>query len=626
MSDDSRDPQDGERTSVESIRFAFATGDVEEGLRHILERITDAFVAYDRQWRFTYLNRRAEGYFGRTREQLLGKNVWEQFPMAVGSVYHRELQRAVAEQAAVEFVIPALLSESRWFAVIAYPSADGVSVYFRDITAQREAEQALRESEERYRSLFANSVDGVLLTSLDGAILAASPSACRMFGLREEELIRLGCRGVMDLDDAAWPPALAARTRAGRFHGVLHFRRGDGSRFAAEVSSVVFTDARGATRSSTILRDLTEARRLQREIGLQETRFRRLVESSNEGIWATDAEGETDYVNRAMAEMVGYRREELMGLRLPDLIVDAPVRERAAAPIGRREGSWPHVHDGRLRRRDGTEVWVQMSTAPLVSEAGELLGTLTTVADITDRKRAEEDQQLLYGQALRAAQDRDEILGIVSHDLRSPLHNVLLAAQLITMYTSDPRVQVHVQRIRRAAGWASKLIQELLDNARLEAGRLAIERRPYDAAVLVGDVIELHRPAADEKHVEVMAAVDPGLPPILADRDRMLQVLGNLVDNAIRHTPPGGRVVVSAEPEGAAVRLSVTDTGPGIPAEAVSHVFERFWQAQRREGSGAGLGLSIAKGIVEAHGGAIWVESRAGGGTAFRLTCPRAGG
>ncbi|APR79484.1 Sensor protein [Minicystis rosea] len=774
----SYDPQGDERPSVESIRFASATGDVEQGLRHILERITDAFVAFDRTFRFTYLNRRAEAYFGRTRESLLGKSIWDELPVAVGGVYQRELERAVAEQRSIEFTAPALLSE-RWYGVSAYPSVEGVSVYFRDITAQRVAELSLRESEERYRSLFENTIDGVLLTTPEGAVLAVNPSACRMFHCSESELIAMG--GVAHLDDAGWSAALAERTRTGRFQRALSFRRRDGSRFLAEASSVLFVDAQGAPRACTILRDLTEVRRMQREVDVQETRFRRLVDASNEGIWATGEGGETEYVNRAMAEMLGASREALLPIRFLDLLVDERAREQAEALLAGREASSASVLEGRLRRPDGAEIWARISMCPLVSDEGEFLGTLTTVADLTAQKRAEDDRRFLtdagkeivgrlvaddrlegfarlvvprladvstvdlvdgdvmrrvavahadaalsgpaadlrlagadcvrrtgepllvsavddawlraavtseadleaaraldvqsvmmvpllvggrpagvlsflslrrdrryapsdlayaqaiaewaalavshsrlYGKALRAAQDRDEILGIVSHDLRNPLHNIVIAAQLAAMYTSDARAQVHLSRIRRAAGWATKLIQELLDGAKLTAGRMSLERRPQDAELLVWETIELQRSAAEEKRVDVTSSVSPGLPPILADRDRMLQVLGNLVDNAIKHTSPGGRVMVSAEPEGEGVQIAVADMGPGIPPELVTHVFERFWQARRHDGAGlgVGLGLAIAKAIVEAHGGAIWVESRVGIGTTFRFTCP----
>lgn len=222
------------------------------GVRIDLDRVSDAFVAYDREWRFTYLNRRAEEYFGRRRDELIGRCVWTEFPQAVGSTFYREVHRAAAEQVPVEFAVPALLRDA-WYGVNVYPSAEGVSIFFRDITRLREAEEVLHESEARYRTLFENCADGVMLTAPDGRILEVNPAGCHMLGYSEEELLRLGRQGIADPTDLAWRTAVAERARAGHARAVLRFRRKDGSFLIADVLSTIFLDERGEARACTIL-------------------------------------------------------------------------------------------------------------------------------------------------------------------------------------------------------------------------------------------------------------------------------------------------------------------------------------------------------------------------------------
>ena len=226
----------------------------------------------------------------------------------------------------------------------------------------------------------------------------------------------------------------------------------------------------------------------------------------------------------------------------------------------------------------------------------------------------------------RAVRVRDEVLGIVSHDLRNPINTVMLAAGLLLearLPEEQQRRQLEI--ITRAAGRMNRLIQDLLDVARMESGRLAVERVPQPVAPMVREAVESHRSQAEERSLTLTCAAEDDLPIVEADRDRVLQVFSNLVGNAIKFTPPGGTIGVHAECREGEVVLSVRDTGMGIAGEELTHLFEPYWQASRTAHLGAGLGLSIAKGIVEAHGGQIWVESEPGSGSTFWFTLPTAG-
>jgi signal transduction histidine kinase len=176
--------------------------------------------------------------------------------------------------------------------------------------------------------------------------------------------------------------------------------------------------------------------------------------------------------------------------------------------------------------------------------------------------------------------------------------------------------------MRRATERMNRLTHDLLDVKRIEQGRLSVDPRPETISVIVRDAVDLLRPLADAQALAFESEVPADLPKVLADAARMQQVLSNLVGNAIKFTPRGGRITLRAAAEPGEVRVAVSDTGPGIPADQLPHVFGRFWQGGRADSRGIGLGLAIARGIVEAHRGRIWVESQPGTGSTFYFTLP----
>ncbi|HYN81380.1 MAG TPA: ATP-binding protein [Gemmatimonadaceae bacterium] len=298
------------------------------------------------------------------------------------------------------------------------------------------------------------------------------------------------------------------------------------------------------------------------------------------------------------------------------------------------------LDDGALLRNDPDESYL---SAPLVGRNGRTLGVIQLWGK-KDGKFSEGDEAILTQLAqmcsvalenarlYKAAQDatraRDDLVAIVSHDLRNPIHTINMAASfLLDVAPADDRrvtSRRQLEVIRRSANRANRLISDLLDVARIQAGGLAVEPVPVDAASLVQEAMEAAAPLATGKKLTIEREVPENLPAVCSDRDRVLQVFGNLIGNAIKFTPEGGRITIRAESETLAVRFSVRDTGPGIPPEHAAHVFDRYWQAKSTAKLGTGLGLSIAKGIVEAHSGRIWVESEPGQGASFFFTLPAA--
>jgi signal transduction histidine kinase len=227
----------------------------------------------------------------------------------------------------------------------------------------------------------------------------------------------------------------------------------------------------------------------------------------------------------------------------------------------------------------------------------------------------------MFEEAEQTIEAREQVLKIVSHDLRNPLHTISMSAALLLEIPVPPeQLGDHLRRIKRAGERMNRLIEDLLDAAKLEAGRVGIDARSIEVAPIINEAQEMLTPLADEKKVRLDATVGESLPTITADAGRVLQVISNLVGNAIKFTPAGGRISIRADGAPGGVKFSVSDTGQGIPQEQLGKIFGRFWQADPKDRRGIGLGLTIAKGIVEAHGGRIWCESRPGDGTTFYFT------
>jgi signal transduction histidine kinase len=245
-----------------------------------------------------------------------------------------------------------------------------------------------------------------------------------------------------------------------------------------------------------------------------------------------------------------------------------------------------------------------------------------------ERNRSLRREQEARTRAESAVRARDEILRIVSHDLGNPISGVLINTSVLlrTIPPGDPLAEVRqrVEEIRDMMKQMQRLRQDLLDVSVIEAGQLSVLRENIHASSLVTTALERVRPIAAERSVSVEAGPEPGELLVSADRERILQVLDNLLGNAVKFTPAGSTIAASASAHPAGVCFTVVDEGPGIPAEHLERIFDRFWKVDQRSRTGAGLGLAICMGIVEAHGGRIWVESEVGIGSRFHFVIPAA--
>lgn len=237
------------------------------------------------------------------------------------------------------------------------------------------------------------------------------------------------------------------------------------------------------------------------------------------------------------------------------------------------------------------------------------------------------DNARLYRAAQRATRARDDVLGIVAHDLRNLLHGIVMGGNMLLRRIhslEDPSIRKPADAIMRSADRMSRLIEDLLDVARIESQRLSVDAAAYEPAEFFRAVVEMMEPVASGKEIALRTSPDPDLPRVRADRDRVIQVLCNLVGNAVKFSPAGSNVTLGVDQAQDTAVFYVVDQGPGIPPEDVAHLFDPYWQAKQNQGEGSGLGLAIARGIVEAHGGRIWVESEPGNGSRFSFTLPLA--
>jgi len=407
-------------------------------------------------------------------------------------------------------------------------------------------------------------------------------------------------------------------------------------------------------------RDATDAQKARAEAERQERRAAFLAAASQELAASLDLQQTIATVARLvvpnLAEMCVIDIVESNGVMRRAAVrhSDPQLDEQFASQIDTQKSQVPEALVRMLQAREaklvgGTSALYEYATGqsngkhivgivPLISR-GQALGVMIAVASpsqpfapddltlLTDLGRHASlavDNARLYLESQQAVRAREEVLAIVSHDLRNPLNAVMLAAGLLKMDADmGDEGREQIDTIGLSAKRMSRLIADLLDVTRLEGGKqLPITPEQVEVPSLLEEAHELFKAQAAANSVTLQHRADENLLPIYADRHRVMQVLSNLIGNALKFTPPGGVVSFSAILRGSDVLFTVSDTGPGIPKEHLDDVFSPYWQAKRTERMGAGLGLPIAKGIVESHGGRIWIESEPGVGTKFHFTIP----
>ncbi len=640
----------------------------------ILERISDGFLALDRHFRLTYINQKAQEMLRPLQVQpgsVLYKNLWRAFPKLKETNIYRELHRAAAlqETKRLEEFLPAI---SAWLEVSSHPSQDGLSVYFRDITDRKRTEQELRSSEESFRALFAEALDGVLILDDERRYVDANPAACKLLGLPHQHLLSLS------LDDFTGPLAQSvlvernwrAFLRHGEDRGELRIFLPDGSirdvEYAAKANFI-------PGRHLSIIRDITERKRADRHRAAEhrvtavlaeaisfEQAGPRVLEAVCESfvwplgaIWALDADtgllrpvhfwqslkdSSLEEIFRTIAFLPGTglpgrvfaSGQPLWAARLaqaadplPDSLASRKDLDALAIPI-RTPGQVAAVMEFFYPRTDPPEAELATAFQSIASQIGQCI----------ERWRAEKEraemlarEQAARAEAERASRLKDQFLAVMSHELRTPLTAILGYARLLrNRRMEEPLVPMALETIERNARLQAQLIEDLLDHTRIRAGKIRLDLFPVDLALIVGNSTDAIRVAAEAKKLHVTAALPSRPAPVAGDTGRLQQIVSNLLHNAVKFTPEGGAIEVRLEQSGAHARVIVKDNGIGIGPEFLPYVFEAFRQADetnRRSYGGLGLGLNLVRHLVEMHGGSVSAESEGEGqGATFTVTLP----
>jgi PAS domain S-box-containing protein len=363
---------------------------------------------------------------------------------------------------------------------------------------------------------------------------------------------------------------------------------------------------------------------------LGSTELLRILDSGVVGVAVWDRTGRIHEANERFLALVGHDREDMESGFLDMSRLTLGKWEACAADLMDRLGRHgiARAVDQEYRRKDGTRIFVKLHSATLSAAPARML---SIVVDVTEQKRAEQErdalverEQLARAVAESAVRARDDILAIVSHDLRNPLNIVAMSADLLGEPIPEEKKAAQLGIMRRAIAGMKGLIADLLDVSQIASERFAVVPAPIDVASLVEEARSMFEPLLAKKSQGLDCAVPPQPIMVLADWRRVNQVLSNLIGNANKFTPEGGRISLEVALVEGWARFAVADTGPGIGRHDLPHIFDRFWQARQVRRGGVGLGLAICKGIVEAHGGRLWAESSAGMGTTFFFTLPRA--
>jgi PAS domain S-box-containing protein len=369
--------------------------------------------------------------------------------------------------------------------------------------------------------------------------------------------------------------------------------------------------------------DVTEQFEAEQALHMATRQRELILQSVGDGIYGIDLEGRVTFINQAGAYALGYTPEQLTGRDLHEVIhhshADGTPYSKSTNPIlqALRRYESIRMRDEVFWRHDGSAFPVEYSANPLM-ENGHISGMVVAFQDVSERRRLE--------------RMKDEFISTVSHELRTPLTSLRASLGLISSGTLDKRPEKQRQMLDMAIGNSDRLIRlvnDILDFEKVEKGKLAFDRQPVEAIDLLRRAADVAYSAASQRHISV--GVDAPSAQVLADEERILQVLNELVVNAIKFSPPDTSIRLSAQPVSAGaetraeVCFTVEDQGRGIAPEKLDRIFERFQQGDASDSralGGTGLGLALCRSIVEQHGGRIWAESTPGKGSRFHFTLP----
>jgi PAS domain S-box-containing protein len=627
---------------AERQRTEQAEREQRERLQTTLSSVGDGVIVTDRAGRVVSLNPVAQGLTGWPTAEAEGRPLKGVF-RTVDRLTHRTDEMPVVEL--VEGGISRQMDHTELVARdgstlaiehCAAPIKDeagavkGVVIVFRDITERTKSEAALRESEERF-ARFMQQLPGLAwIKDVEGRYVYANDAAVSAF-----RTPRAGLYG--RTDDEVFPPETAAQFKendrrvlaTGTGIQVIEtLEHDDGVNHHSLVSKFPITGRDGRTTLvGGMAIDITDRKRAEEALRLSEEQYRAVYSQAATGIAEADLSGRFVRANDRFCEIVGYPRDELIGVRFSDL-THPDDRAESVGPFERlRDGGPNYTIEKRYVRRDGMIVWARVAVSLIRDEQKRPARVVAVIEEITDRKRLEDELQRRVEELAQADRRKDEFLATLAHELRNPLAPIRNALHLMRRPNGDGLgIEAERAMAERQVVHLARLIDDLMDIARISRGKIELRRERLELAPVVGRAVESVRASLDERRHELTVAMPPEPIHLEADPTRIEQVLWNLLNNAIKYTEPGGAIRLGVERAGGEVVVRVRDTGVGIEPAMLPRIFEMFVQVGDDSGraqGGLGIGLSLVSTLVEMHGGRVTVRSEGRGkGTEFAVHLP----
>jgi len=627
-----------QKAAQEQIR---ATNQTLQALIHASPLV---IVSLDMEGNVTLWNRAAEELFGWTEEEVLGKP-YPPVPEGKQEEFKALLELSKRGESIARMPLRRKRKDGTLVDIRAWSAplydADGnitteISV-IEDVTEQKRAEEALRESEERFRAIFESSPIAMVVRNLAGQFVQTNHAFQEMLGYTMEELQGMSFSDITHPDDLEESVELYQELMAGRIDHFIQEKRyyhKSGSLVWCQLALFGIRDAEGNLKYTIgIGENITKRKRAEDALRAHQEFLRQVIDTNPNPIFTMGWDGEYTLVNEATAELYGTSVEELVGRTDEDFNVSPHEIERRKQDnrevlefmCGKfiPEERFTHPVTGEVR-------WFQTIKVPLVAPDGKAYQVLGVANDITERKRAEEEVLAAKEAAEAANRAKSAFLANMSHELRTPLNAVIGMSQVLLMGaigTLNERQTEYVNDILYCGRHLLTLINDILDMTKIENSRVELILEDVELAYLLSENLSMIREKALEQNIEVKTELDESLPMVRADRRRILQVVSNLLSNAVKFTPHGGQVGIRLYRHDDYARVEVWDTGIGIPPEHQSRLFRPFERledvSRSKQYEGTGLGLALSKQLIELHKGQISVESEGEGrGSTFWFTLP----
>jgi PAS domain S-box-containing protein len=609
-------------------------------LHALLATSPDPVFATDLEGRMLLASPATLRAIGKPAEQVLGRTAAEWLEDARQAELIMANDRSIVETGQIRVVEETMTTPAgpRVFLGTKMPLRDqrgrvvGIIGTSRDITERKRIEDALRQSEERLRMALDAGRLGTWTLDLRTGDATWDAGMRRIFGVGSELRVRFPdiLQQVVHPDDRAYVEGTMERALAaggdGRYLAEYRILRLDGAvRRVLVTGQVAFAgDGPGRTPARMVgtIADVTEHREIERALRESEARFQQLVESLPQLVWACRPDGHCDYLSPQWLAYTGHSESMHHGLGWGDALHPDDRARTLACWNDAMEGRGAYDLEYRLRRADGVYRWFHARAAALRDMDGRIVRWFGTSTDVHDRKLAEEALQ-------EADQRKDEFMALLAHELRNPLAPVRTAVEVINLSGDDAgKARQMRDMIERQVTHMARLLDDLLDVSRIARGKVQLRMERCDLVAIVRNVTEDYRPIFTAAGLALDATLPAGPLWVQGDVTRLAQVIGNLLGNASKFSPPGGHVGVSLEADARSAVIAVRDNGLGIEPAMLARVFEPFVQAdlgQDRNQGGLGLGLALVRGLVELHGGTVEARSDGiGHGATFLLRLPLA--